>query len=98
MAIEHTVVFRLVHGVGSPGEQDFLRTGRAVLAAIPGVEDFAVKRQVSPKSDLTWQFSMRFADRGAYDGYDAHPDHRDFVATRWSTEVAAFQEYDFAID
>ena len=53
---------------------------------------------MSPKSDLTWQFSMRFADGAAYDGYDAHPDHRDFVATRWSTEVAAFQEYDFATD
>ena len=42
MAIEHTVVFRLVHEAGSPAEQDFLRTGRAVLAAIPGVQDFAV--------------------------------------------------------
>ena len=95
MPVLHTVVFRLVHEAGSAAEEDFLAAGRATLAAIPGVEDFTVRRQVSPKSDLTHQFAMRFADRAAYDAYDAHPAHRDFVATRWQREVAEFQEYDF---
>jgi hypothetical protein len=93
--ILHTVVFRLHHERGSDAEQAFLDTGRTTLAAIPGVEEFVVRRQVSGTSDLTHQFSMRFADQAAYDAYDQHPAHVDFVARRWGTEVAAFQEYDF---
>jgi len=95
VSIEHTVVFRLTHPADSPDESDFLATARSTLTAIPGVEDFTVKRQVSTKSDLAWQFSMRFADQATYDAYNAHPAHVEFVATRWQTEVAAFQEYDF---
>lgn len=95
MSVLHTVVFRLVHEPGSAEERDFLDTGRAVLAAIPGVEDFTVRRQISPKSDLEHQFSMVFRDAGAYDAYNRHPAHTAFVAERWVPEVAAFQEYDF---
>jgi hypothetical protein len=93
--ILHTVVFRLRHEPGSEGEQAFLSSARSTLPAVPGVEEFTVRRQVSPKSDLTFQFSMRFADQAAYDGYNGHPAHVDFVATRWQDEVAEFQEYDF---
>ena len=95
MSIQHTVVFRLVHEQGSAEEREFLATGRAVLTSIPGVEDFTIRRQVSPKSDLEHQFSMFFADADAYRAYDAHPAHRAFVSERWVAEVAAFQEYDF---
>ena len=95
MSIQHTVVFRLAHPAGSDAERDFLATARADLAGIPGVEEFAVSRQVSPKSDLTWQLSMRFADQAAYDVYNDHPVHTSFVATRWIPEVETFQEYDF---
>ena len=95
MSIQHTVVFRLVHAPGSEGERDFLETGRRTLTAIPGVADFAVNRQVSPKSDLTHQFTMVLADQAAYDAYNAHPAHVDFVGSRWMPEVEAFQEYDF---
>jgi hypothetical protein len=93
--ILHTVVFRLHHEAGSDAEQAFLTAARDTLPAIDGVEDFVVRRQVSPKSDLTLQLAMRFADQAAYDAYDAHPAHVEFVATRWRREVAAFQEYDF---
>ena len=97
--IQHTVVFRLEHPPGSAAEAEFLETARATLPAIPGVGDFAISRQVSPKSDLAWQFSMRFADEEAYAAYNDHPSHTGFVATRWEREVAAFQEYDFvAVD
>ncbi|WP_091226028.1 Dabb family protein [Microbacterium sp. 3J1] len=95
MSIQHTVVFRLVHEPGSDEERSFLAAGREILSSIPGVEDFTVRRQVSPKSDLEHQFSMVFADRAAYDAYDEHPAHTAFVAERWVPEVAAFQEYDF---
>ncbi|KQR37029.1 Dabb family protein [Microbacterium sp. Leaf159] len=95
MTIQHTVVFRLVHEAGSAEEREFLATGRAVLTSIPGVEDFAIRRQVSPKSDLEHQFSMVFQDVGAYRAYNEHPAHSAFVSERWVPEVAAFQEYDF---
>ena len=37
---------------------------------------------------------MTFADQGAFNDYDGHPDHRGFVATRWAGEVAEFAELD----
>lgn len=92
--IRHTVSFALLHPEGSEGEVDFLSTGARTLTAIPGVEDFVVSRQVSAKSDHTFQFAMSFADQAAYDAYDSHPDHRGFVATRWEAEVTSFQELD----
>lgn len=92
--IQHTVVFRLVHAPGSPDEAEFLATARRTLAAVPGVRDFTVSRQVSTKSLLTFQFSMVFDDDDAYAAYDAHPAHRAFVAERWVPEVAEFQELD----
>ena len=95
MSIQHTVVFRLAHEAGSEAERDFLDTGRATLTGIPGVTEFTVKAQVSPKSDLSWQFSMVFADQDAYGAYNNHPAHVGFVTTRWEPEVEAFQEYDF---
>ena len=92
--IQHTVAFRLVHPAGSAEEAEFLDTARRTLTAIPGVRDFTVSRQVSAKSPLTFQFSMVFDDDAAYAAYDAHPDHRGFVADRWVPEVAEFQELD----
>ena len=96
--IQHTVVFRLVHPPGSAAEAEFLATARSTLPAIPGVGEFVINRQVSPKSDLAWQFSMMFADDAAYAAYNDHPAHTGFVATRWEHEVAAFQEYDLVAE
>lgn len=93
-AIQHTVSFSLAHPEGSDAERGFLTEARAVLSAIPGVQDLVVNRQVSPKSDHRFQLSMRFADEQAYRAYDAHPDHVGFVARRWVPEVTSFQELD----
>lgn len=93
--IRHTVAFTLVHAPDSAEERDFLSVGPALLRAIPGVSDFTVSRQVSPKSNFRFQFAMTFANDEAYAAYNNHPDHREFVATRWSTEVAEFEELDF---
>ncbi|NQX11553.1 Dabb family protein [Microbacteriaceae bacterium VKM Ac-2855] len=97
MSIQHTVAFRLVHPAGSAGEAEFLDTAREKLTSIPGVTEFAINQQVSPKSDLAWQFTMVFADQAAYDAYNVHPTHVDFVRSRWQSEVAEFQEYDFVV-
>ena len=95
MSIEHTVVFRIAHAQGSNEEAVFLAHARTELAGIPGVDEFTINRQVSPKSDLDLQFSMRFVDDDAYQAYNQHPIHVAFVEQRWTSEVVEFQEYDF---
>lgn len=92
--IRHTVVFTLTHAEGSPGEADFLAAaGR--LAALPGVEEFELLRETSPKNAYRFGISMEFADRAAYEGYNEHPDHVAFVQQRWLAEVPDFQEIDY---
>jgi hypothetical protein len=92
--IRHTVAFRLVHPPGSAAESAFLeRAGE--LASIPGVEAFELLDEISPKNDYRFGISMEFADQGAYDGYNAHPDHVRFVQDRWLVEVADFLEIDY---
>ena len=91
--IRHSALFRLHHAAGSPDETAFL-DALSGLRAIPGVRDFALWREVSPKNPYTFAVSMSFADAGAYAAYDAHPDHRAFVESRWLPEVAEFMEHD----
>lgn len=93
--LRHTVVFSLRHPSGSPQEAAFLADGRTLLTSIPGVSEFTVQRQVSPKSEKAFQFAMSFVDADAYAAYDSHPTHVAFVRDRWVPEVAEFQEYDF---
>jgi hypothetical protein len=92
--IRHTVAFRLKHPAGSRAEADFLVAAR-VLKEIPGVERFEQLRQVSPKNEFRFGFSMEFADLAAYDAYNVHPDHVAFVRDRWVREVEAFVEIDY---
>ncbi|RFM29046.1 Dabb family protein [Deminuibacter soli] len=92
--IRHTVVFTLKHPQGSAAEQDFL-TAAKILAAIPRVEKFEQLKQVSPKNQYQFGFSMEFADQAAYDHYNNHPDHVAFVQQRWVNEVAEFMEIDY---
>jgi hypothetical protein len=92
--IRHTVVFRLKHPPGSAEEAEFLAAATA-LAEIPGVQKFERLREVSPKNGYAFGFSMEFADKAAYEGYDRHPDHVAFVAQRWVPEVAEFLEIDY---
>ncbi len=93
--IRHTVVFTLSHAEGSPEEADFLATA-AGLAAIPGVEEFEILRETSPKNDYRFGISMEFAGPEAYTAYNEHPDHVRFVQERWLPEVAEFLEIDYA--
>ena len=92
--IRHTVIFTLKHATGSLKEKAFLRDAK-VLAEIPGVTNFEQLRQVSPKNDFHFGFSMEFADSAAYDGYNSHPKHQAFVKDRWGPEVAKFLEIDY---
>ena len=94
--IRHTVVFRLRHPTGSPAEADFL-SAACVLEKVAGVERFEQLRQVSPKNDFHFGFSMEFAHQAAYDAYNSHPDHVAFVRDRWLPEVETFLEIDYVL-
>ena len=92
--IRHTVIFSLKHTPKSPEETSFLH-GAKVLADIPGVEKFEQLKQVSPKNDYDFGFSMEFASKAEYLAYNDHPDHVAFVRDRWIPEVAKFLEIDY---
>jgi hypothetical protein len=92
--IRHTVVFTPKHPEGSPDEADFLAAATA-LSELPGVEEYELLREVSPKNDYRYGISMVFADRDAYDGYNEHPQHVRFVQDRWNAEVEDFLEIDY---
>jgi heme-degrading monooxygenase HmoA len=94
--VRHAVVFTLAHPDGTPEEADFL-AALADLARIPGVEEFEVLREVSPKNDYTHAVSMEFADRAAYETYNEHPQHVAFVRDRWDAEVTSFLEIDTVV-
>jgi hypothetical protein len=88
--IRHQVVFTLKPDAD---EADFLRA-IAELEAIPGVEAFELMREVSPKNGYEHALTMEFADKAAYEAYNAHPQHAGFVENRWDNEVADFLEID----
>jgi hypothetical protein len=92
--IRHTVVFTLKHALGSAEEKAFLEAAD-VLADISGVDKFEKLKQVSPKNDYAFGFSMEFKDQAAYTIYNEHPLHVAFVNERWIPEVKTFMEIDY---
>ena len=94
--IVHSVFFRLKHEPASSEESEFFAKAEK-LAAIPGVDNLQVLREVSPKNPYTFGFSMEFATQAGYDRYNNHPDHVSFVQDVWMNEVAEFQEIDYVI-
>lgn len=94
--IVHSVFFRLQHGPGSFEEAAFFSRAKK-LAVIPGVQNFQVLKEVSPKNPYIYGFSMQFATQADYDGYNAHPDHVAFVEEVWVKEVLEFQEIDYFV-
>ena len=92
--IRHTVAFNFKHAKGSVEEEKFLKDA-LVLTGIPGVNKFEQLRQVSPKNNFSFGFSMEFDDQAAYDTYNNHPLHVAFVRDRWLVEVSDFMEIDY---
>jgi hypothetical protein len=93
--IRHMVIFCLKHDKNSIEAKKFLQDGESILTSIPVVEKFEVLNQVSHKNDYDYGFSMEFANKEAYETYNAHPSHVGFVKERWETEVTRFLEIDF---
>jgi len=95
--IIHTVAFTLTHDDNSPEARAFLEDARRLLSSIPTVQQFEVRKETSSKNDFEYGFSMKFADQDAYEAYNNHPVHVDFVENRWKKEVANFLELDYII-
>ena len=91
--IRHAALFKLTHAAGSAQEASFL-AALADLAAIPGVGQFEIVREISPKNDFAFAVSMIFTDAATYEAYNQHPAHVAFVQGRWIPEVASFMEHD----
>jgi Stress responsive A/B Barrel Domain len=91
--IRHAVIFRLKHAAGSDAEKVFFEKSLA-LVDIPTVKNFERTKQVSAKNAFTYGFSMEFDDQAAYDAYDRHPVHRDYVRHVWVPNIAEFLEID----
>ena len=95
--IQHTVMFKLASGKDSEATTKFLNDARRILSAIGSVKNFRIYKQVSPKTDFDFHFTMIFENQEAYTAYNEHPDHVGFVKERWVPEVTIFQEADFII-
>jgi len=67
------------------------------LAEIPGVKNFRIRRQVSPKNSHAFGISMHFDSDEGFQAYCRHPLHHAFVQERWIPEVDDFQESDFEV-
>ena len=94
--MEHTVTFRLKHPTGSPAETDFL-SALEELAEIPGVNNFRIRHQVSPKNSHTFGLSIHFDSDEDFRAYSNHPLHDAFDQEHWIPEVEDFQESDFEV-
>ena len=92
--IRHTVVFKLKYPKGSSEESEFFRAA-TILSSIPGVHNFESLRQTSTKNDYDYGFSMEFETMKAYEAYNQHPDHTEFVQTYWVKYVEKFLEIDY---
>ena len=93
--IHHSVILTLKFPHGSAEEKSFLAAAWQ-LAAIPGVQDFRVLRQISKKNNFDYGISMNFASQQRYDAYSAHPDHVKFIEQYWIPLVQDFIEIDYA--
>lgn len=94
--IRHTVAFTLKYPKGSVEEKDFL-DATLHLKKIPGVEQFERLRQTSKKNRFDFGLSMAFSDQKAYDIYNSHPLHTEFIQRYWIPGVEDFLETDYEL-
>ena len=92
--IYHSVFFKLKHAKNSQEETYFLEAAKQ-LAHIPGVRNFQVLKQTSPKNNFEYGLLMEFTDTKTYDEYSKHTDHVSFINDFWIKDVEDFLEIDY---
>ena len=92
--ITHSVFMKLKYGSGSTEETLFLDEA-VKLEKIPGVLNYKIVKETSPKNDYSFGLVMNFETQEDYDFYNNHPDHVFFVENVWIPNVETFQEIDY---
>lgn len=92
--IHHSVFFKFKVGSSEVEREEFFKAGN-LLSVIPGVQHFEIVREISPKNDFEFGFSMVFGNATAYENYNAHSDHTFFVQNYWLKMVEKFLEIDY---
>ena len=95
--ISHLVLIRLRGGLGRDGEERFLAQAREVLGPIPGVRNLRVGRNLRPEGTHPFALVMEFADEGALQAYQVHPEHQRFLATIIGPIVEDKQVLDYVV-
>jgi len=85
---------KLKHDTDSSEEKNFLAEC-AKLEGIPGVLNYKIVQETSPKNDFAFGLVMNFESQKDYDSYNVHPDHVHFVENVWIPNVETFQEIDY---
>jgi hypothetical protein len=91
--IHHGVVFTLKKDSVLSREEFF--TEALKLKKIDTVNKFKIVRETSPKNSFEFGLFMKFQNPKAYDYYNNHPDHLEFVQNIWIPNVADFMEIDY---
>ena len=92
--IQHAVIFNFKDGI-SPSQQSAFFAAAAELALISGVQNFQLLKQTSIKNPFAFGISMEFASKEAYEEYNHHPVHVQFIQNHWLKGVADFLEIDY---
>ena len=94
--IRHTVTFKLKHKNGSKEEAVFLDAAKA-LSSLPTVQKFECLKEIGKKNNFDFGLSMEFEDINAYEAYNKHPSHINFVEKIWMPQVVDFIEIDYEL-
>lgn len=94
--IRHTVTFKLKHENNSIEEQTFLDAAK-LLSELPGVQKFECLKEIGKKNNFDFGLSMEFQNVDAYQAYNDHEKHIDFVQKKWIPEVVDFIEIDYEL-
>jgi stress responsive alpha/beta barrel protein len=92
--IRHSVFFKFKSSVDSDAAQNFFIAAKK-LAAIPGVQNFEILRQISKKNNYEFGLSMEFANADLYQQYNNHPMHVQFIKDYWMSHIEDFLEIDY---
>lgn len=92
-AIRHSGLLKFKTNVTAEEKQAFFIALKD-LEQIGGVEKMEISKQISPKNEFEYGFSMEFADEDIYKAYNVHPSHDAFVKNYWLKYVEDFMEID----
>lgn len=91
--IKHSVILSLKDNI-TPSERKSFFEAADALSAIPGVKNFEILKQVSPKNNYQFSIGMEFNSAAEYSSYNEHPQHQQFIELYWIKYVENFLEID----